>query len=1769
MIIKQRSITGAFLFFYCFALSQPSMIFVEGGTFTMGCTSEQGADCESAEYPTHQVTLTSFEISKYEVTQREWLEVMGQNPSGYTECGLDCPVERVSWYSMATFCNRLSTRNGLTPCYYSDPDLTQVFDNLVSDGGTYVDIYWMGSADGYRLPTEAEWEYAARGGQSSGGYKYAGSNNPNEVAWNSGNSNTQGPTYQVGLLNPNELGLYDMSGNVMEYVWDNYDANYYNSSPECSPVGPGSSTSKTLRGGNYIGNIRFIRTTSRLGGLPGAAGNARIGFRLAKGAITPDECETNEQVNCDFFFIDGQATAPSCAGGSDGSIQVETLLGTGPYTYAWTTFDNAGSGDGLLISNLSQGIYQITVTDKGNGDCMASVITIVDDGTTEISVDCRELTGASSPGKDDGQATVFISSGTPPFNISWSGPVTGSNTSGALGDNFIQGLSAGAYSATITDNGGCTTGCSFTINEAEGCNLIIEGNGTNPSCVDLNDGSIDLSTISGVGPFQYNWDNGVSSGNGDGLIISDLADGIYQITVTDLGQTDCTASTVTLLDKGEDIILSCSESSPVSGIGLQDGVANINILGGSPPYTISWVGTTDGSINDGVMGNNFIENLQAGIYGFIVEDNAGCSEVCQVIITEPKACNFSIDGIDTPPICKEGADGFIDISPTGGIGPYQFNWNNGNQVGSGDGLIIADLAAGVYQITVTDLGQTDCFATTQMVLDDGEEIFLNCSETSIPTSSGASDGEANILIIGGQTPYSIIWAGPTNGSSPDGQSGDNAIQNLSAGTYQVEVIDAMGCTASCNFTISSPACNLVLSGTSTPPVCLGENSGLIDLKMTNGVGPYQYDWDNGSSTGTGAGTQIQALVSGTYQITVTDSSTGCTSNATVIIDPGKMISMNCSVARASSTPESNDGQITVNLSGGKPPYMIVWTGADVGDLANALEGTNTITGLPNGNYNIQVFDENGCTTDCEVFLPVEATDECIDNPVDNPVPTQSLISVCAGESIPPLQVEAQPGISFNWYNTLDTLIQAGQAQVEVEQPGIYFVEAIRIADGCQSIDRVSITVIPSKPAEVTLEQSECIGDGDTYFAQLNINDAANVETNFPTSEQDGNSYLFLDIPIGQSLEGTAMSNQGCETFFAFPPPSCNCPDIAPPVLDNPEIFYCPNEETTQFQTNVNQGFNVDWYNTRVGGQKIGSGTNFRPDRQGRYFAETIDPNTGCKSNDRTPGLFYPEAAPLIRDIDKFCDDNARSYTIVLEVINGDNIETSFGNLQLLGNNQYSITDIPINNPVEITAETSISGCQQTFSAEPPTCNCDSLPAPTFLSETPIIQYCAQEERPLLEAMSPTGTSIHWYDQPQGGTPIASFTHTYQPTQSGDFYAATVDRSGNCISRERSGIRLEEIPQKASESIIPTCNLEDLGPPSQTAFPTNDGCDSLVLVYRVFDEVIPEILDTQYVCSLSDTGRVAQYETVDGCTVLQITEHIFSETTEIPLILEDTMNNCQQSELINLSAQAPVNGNGTWESLDGADIQAPNNPTTTAQMYRPGWNRFVWAMSNEACENYAADTLWVWNPQEINSAEDLFYQIEPGERIDLANLLENDIYTVDGYRFSPGSNAFDIENLELELDQVGVNYTGRISYLSFEPISVQFDYELCDAICLEPFCDRANVEILVCDQSNGNIIFPNAFEPHLGDLFDPLQAIENGTCDFTIDRNTAQLTILNEKGRLIFSTKDVYEGWNGRLGNEGPILPMQNFIWILTYDIPLGSEIKKREEKGTLFLYQDE
>ena len=223
----------------------PKMVYIHGGIFEMGCNEWIGQSCPSNELPKHQIKLSSFYIGRYEVTQSDWFEIMGEKASDMTPYCAECPVVGVSWDMIQKFLDRLNSK----------------------------------TAGSYRLPTEAEWEYAARGGARSKGFLFSGGNDLELVAWHDGNSG--GSFHPVGAKLPNELGLYDMSGNVCEWCQDKWHEDYTGAPQDGSSWVLGGTVGRVFRGGCWNRLYLGCHTSARYWDYPYSKFD-NVGFRLAK-----------------------------------------------------------------------------------------------------------------------------------------------------------------------------------------------------------------------------------------------------------------------------------------------------------------------------------------------------------------------------------------------------------------------------------------------------------------------------------------------------------------------------------------------------------------------------------------------------------------------------------------------------------------------------------------------------------------------------------------------------------------------------------------------------------------------------------------------------------------------------------------------------------------------------------------------------------------------------------------------------------------------------------------------------------------------------------------------------------------------------------------------------------------------------------------------------------------------------------------------------------------------------------------------------------------------------------------------------------------------------------------------------------------------------------------------------------------------------------------------------------------------------------------------
>jgi uncharacterized repeat protein (TIGR02543 family) len=330
------------------------MVWVQGGSFEMGKELNPGSGYSDVT-PVHTITLTGFYMGKYEVTQAQYQSVMGSQPSQYYGIGDNYPVYNVSWYDALVFCNKLSIAEGLSPAYRISGSTDPAAWGSVptSSNSTWNAVEVVSGSTGYRLPTEAQWEYTAKGGNGSpGNYTYSGSNTAGDVAWYSDNNSPRG-SKPVGTKAPNGLGIYDMSGNVWEWCWDWYGS--YSSGAQTDPMGASSGSSRVGRGGNWYNSAEGVRSAYRYLSSPyDRSGYLTLGFRLAR-----QDSTTAAAYTVTFAINGGTGTTPSAQTVNSGTAI--TLPSGSGLTRSGYNFDGWNTNaDGTGTNYSAESSYTVT-----------------------------------------------------------------------------------------------------------------------------------------------------------------------------------------------------------------------------------------------------------------------------------------------------------------------------------------------------------------------------------------------------------------------------------------------------------------------------------------------------------------------------------------------------------------------------------------------------------------------------------------------------------------------------------------------------------------------------------------------------------------------------------------------------------------------------------------------------------------------------------------------------------------------------------------------------------------------------------------------------------------------------------------------------------------------------------------------------------------------------------------------------------------------------------------------------------------------------------------------------------------------------------------------------------------------------------------------------------------------------------------------------------------------------------------------------------------
>ena len=638
--------------------------------------------------------------------------------------------------------------------------------------------------------------------------------------------------------------------------------------------------------------------------------------------------------------------------------------------------------------------------------------------------------------------------------------------------------------------------------------------GSNVSCFNGTNGSINLTITGGTAPYSINWSNASTTED-----LFNLTVGNYIVNVIDANGCDSTAS---IFITGPVAPLTMSQVvTQVQCFGQNTGSIDISVFGGAFPYTYAW------TLNNGnqIASTQDLFNITAGVYNLTITDFNGCSIINSFAITQPSSAAVISSNVQ-PVFCFGDSTGWINATVIGGALPYSFTWSNG--VNAED---LYNIPAGTYVLSVTD--NIGCVTTASILVAQPNAPLFSNAMVSNQSCFGVIDASIDANLIGGTAPYYISWS--TGETTP-------LIDTLVIGQYDLHVVDSLGCVLDSTFFITQPN-PLLIPGTVVNVACHGDSSAYITALPNGGTAPYAYSWSNGQSN------QVDTLLpAGSYVVTVTDFN-GCVDSALFDVNqPAGPIALS-TIATNVGCFGASSGIIDLSVAGGTPGYTYVWSN-------NAL--TQDIQNLPIGTYIATVTDANGCVDSIQVTL-TQPTAPLMAMPNITNAP-------CFGQNGGSIDLNVAGGTtpySYFW-NTGDTLqdlvgVAAGQYTVVVSD-----------SNNCATTLIINITQ-PQSPINVTLTstQPSCFGYSDgALFAVINGGIAP-----YTYLWNTGDTTPSITNLTAQQYLLTVTDANGCSVQNTI---GLTQPDSLVALFNIPDNFGCAPFQAQLINQSIGQYTNVLW-----------------------------------------------------------------------------------------------------------------------------------------------------------------------------------------------------------------------------------------------------------------------------------------------------------------------------------------------------------------------------------------------------------------------------------------------------------------------------------------------------------------------------------------------------------------------------------------------------------------
>ena len=801
-----------------------------------------------------------------------------------------------------------------------------------------------------------------------------------------------------------------------------------------------------------------------------------VGNNLSAGAYILTVTDANGCVDTANAIITAPASSlnvsinnvihPLCNSSTTGSADAVASGGTAPYVYSWNTSPSQSTA---TASNLPAGSYMVTVTDA-NGCINTQQVAIT--SPTPINSTWTG-SGATCFGGTNSSATVNVTGGVAPYTYSW-------NTTPVQTTQAVSNLTAGSYTVSITDANGCTHTELVTVNQPTPLSAITYA--TNLYCLGGSNGSLTANVSGGTAPYTYVWaTNPVQTT----ATANNLPAGTYGVTITDANGCTITKSDSVYLEVAPLTALPGAITN-VNCFNSNDGTANVNVSGGTAPYTYNWNTVP-------VQTTSTATNLGSGVFTVTVTDAYGCTQSTTVTLTQPPTVvGLTLDSA-THETCFGSLNGKATVSGTGGTAPYTYTWNGSP---GQTAATATNLGAGAYVVTVTDAN--GCTNTLQVTITSPPAIASSWTGSATSCFGGANSS-ATVNVNGGVSPYTYSW-----NTTPIQTT--QTVNNLAAGSYIVSITDANGCTHSEFVTVNQPT-PLSATTNATNLYCLGGTNGSVMANATGGTAPYTYAWNTSPVQTTAIASNLSA---GTYSVIITDAN-GCTFTKSdsvylevspLVASPGVITNVNCY--------QAYDGTAAVNVSGGSAPYSYSWNTAPV-------QNNQTATNLGSGVFTVTVTDAYGCTNSTTVTItqPASMAALILDSLTD---------ATCYGSSNGKASISGTGGTPPYLYAWNTNPIQNNPTATNMAA-GTYMA-TITDARGCTATMAVTITEpVQVVPTVSGVSNALCHGDSSGSLSVVVAGGSAPYTYAWNTSP--GQSTAFTSgLPAG-TYQVTVTDSKGC------------------------------------------------------------------------------------------------------------------------------------------------------------------------------------------------------------------------------------------------------------------------------------------------------------------------------------------------------------------------------------------------------------------------------------------------------------------------------------------------------------------------------------------------------------------------------------------------------------------------------------------------------------------